>query len=193
MDKIKISLRGRGITIVKGNIENELWERMNEVSKEFEMKKEDGVFDSDYIEKLGSERIKTWMNFDNLLHIYGLSNNERNIIEFKVNANKKRKIFFGELLNQDSLFKLYDSEIIEINIEATETKKITIVESDIGLTAKYYFETNTFNIDKLKFIIHKVKVEKYEYTILSKLIYDNKELKGIKNDSLVTNCYAVIE
>ena len=193
MDKIKISLRGRGITIVKGNIENELWERMNEVSKEFEMKKEDGVFDSDYIEKLGSERIKTWMNFDNLLHIYGLSNNERNIIEFKVNANKKRKIFFGELLNQDSLFKLYDSEIIEIKIEAAETKIITIVESDIGLTAKYYFETNTFNIDKLKFIIHKVKVGKYEYTILSKLIYDNKELKGIKNDSLVTNCYAVIE
>ena len=181
------------MTIVKGNIENELWESMNRASQELAMKKEDGVFDSEYIGKLGHERIKTWMNFDNLLHLYGLSNNERNIIELKVNANKKRKIFFGELLNQDSLFKLYDSEIIEINIEATETKKITIVESDIGLTAKYYFETNTFNIDKLKFIIHKVKVEKYEYTILSKLIYDNKELKGIKNDSLVTNCYAVIE
>lgn len=193
MDKIKISLRGKGITIVKGKIEKELWERMNGVSKELEINKEDGVFDSDYIEKLGDERIKTWMNFDNLLHIYGLSNSESNIIELKVNANKRRKIFFHALLNQDSLFQLYNSEIIEMNIETTETRKITIVESDIGLIARYYFETNTFDIEKLKFIIHKVKVDKYKYEILSKLIYDKKELKGIKNDTLVTNCYTIIE
>ncbi|MEO8149887.1 MAG: hypothetical protein ABI723_19770 [Bacteroidia bacterium] len=191
MVKVKLSLRGCGTTIVKGCVDNELWQNLQCAAKKARTNIELGLFDSDLFKVLNHPDYKSWRNFNSMLEITGLSDNRKSFIEIKVDNKTKEKIQFSDIQNNNLLFPLYNTETILIETELVKSKIISVVESDIGLVASYKFATPNFIVEDLRFFIGNVIVGNLQYSILYKIFYQNKLLISSMNDSVVT--YALIE
>lgn len=191
-DTVSIRFIGTGCHIVKCEMDENLWSKIQACAKKLKLPLEQVFFDSELYSLLNIPTYTSWQDFNNIQDVSGLLQSHRSQIEIRLNKRPRKKIHFNELNNTDLLFPLYNVETTAIDTN-TENRFITIIEEDIGTTAFYKFNCPKFDIDNLKFRILNVKVKNGRtYSILSEVFYDGLGLKAYKSDNLVTSMHVVI-
>ncbi len=194
MEKVKINFFGVGCRIIKGCVSEELWEKITECAERMKTSVDYAILDNDFFSQLDLKNFKSFDDMENVLNVSGLLNHSKSAIEIRINKKKRAKISSNEIVNQNSLFPLYDVKASEL-IHKTEGKKnITIVEEETGRIGTFEFECRKFEIEKLKFIVTRTKVKpERTYSIIIELSYDGKALQSVQSDTMVTANFAYIE
>ena len=192
--KVKISFRGIGCNVIKGTVDNETWDLILKSAKQFKTTFEYAVFDIDFFSALNLPQYKSFHDFNNICTITGLLCHSKSFIEIRINKKQRAKINSTEILNQNILFPLYNSEMIDVDKIVTGMKNITIVEEEVGTVSSFLFDCKKFEIEKLKFYVSVIKINKDRfYNIISKITYDGKNLKSSHSDTLVTGNFTFVE
>jgi hypothetical protein len=96
-----------------------------------------------------------------------------------------------ELLKQNTLFPLYQVAIIDTTLPLKESKRFVLLNYEIGQFAKYSFESESFEVDKLDFQVSNFPYSTADYLLVN-IKYQDIELKLLQEDTLI-NKMKVIE
>lgn len=191
MDSVKITLFGIGCHIVQGRFEADMWQQLNDAANRCNSLLQEAFFDPNFYEQLKSKKYNSWLDLGNRANIHGLINAYPSTIEIKVNNKQKRKIVPNDLLHENVLFPIYDTENVRIEI-SDEKQSLSIVEKEIGTIANYKFETDKFSFEKLKFTLQTIRIrEDITYTLLTEIKYNGQELRSKISDTLVKERFAI--
>jgi hypothetical protein len=176
-------------------LDDKLWSRVQEASEKLGASVTLAPFDAEFISVLNDSKIKTLSDFGNVQKVHGLLDNEKSRIEIRINAKKKRNIPFQDFgKSAGELFEQFSVKRRRQEGTADSARTIILVQNSIGLIASYEFNPKRFNLDNLEFHIDEIAVsDEMNYSVLSKLTYDNKELKKTNDDFLVSGMMAVIK
>ena len=113
--------------------------------------------------------------------------NPVNKIEIKEKNKFILKISSDKILNNNSLFELYNTSITPLkNILQTKGKSFIISQKETGLYGKFELEISNFDINKLKFnVFSEDSVFKIE--TLNSLFYNDQILTIKKEDTMIRN------
>jgi hypothetical protein len=67
-----------------------------------------------------------------------------------------------------------------------------VVEKETGLFSSFNVPSNSFDISRLEFTLTTLKIPHENLTLLSLINYDQKPLKSLKSDTVLTANYAFI-
>jgi hypothetical protein len=101
------------------------------------------------------------------------------------------KLTATELLNQNTLFPLYQVSMIESTLPMNGSKRFVLLNYEIGQFAKYSFESDSFEVDKLDFQVSQFPFSNSDFLLVN-IHYQGVELKILQEDTLV-NKMQVIE
>lgn len=104
------------------------------------------LFDLDLIRKLG---VKHWTDLGNKVGGLELLLNHEARIELRKNGRLAERILIKDLLEPVQLFAKYNSAILSKN--ALKPDSLIVLEHLKGQTAKYTFESASFQMDQLEF------------------------------------------
>ena len=194
-DLVRINLFGTGCAIIRGVLDDKLWLRVQEASARLGASVTLAPFDAEFISVLNDSKIKTLSDFGNVYNVHGLLDNEKSRIEIRINTKKKRNIPFYEFgRSTEELFQKFSVKRRKHTNVEDPSRTLILVQTGIGLIASYEFQPQRFNLDNLEFNIDDIAVsDEINYSVLSKLIYENKELKNTNDDFLVSGMMAVIQ
>jgi hypothetical protein len=149
---------------------------------------EELFFDFDFLNTFGFNH---WSELTDYPEFRGFFINKSNRIEVKGKIRKPLKLNATELLNQNTLFPLYQVSMIDLTLPLSGSKRFILLNYEIGQFAKYSFESDSFEVDKLNF-----QVSQFPYSnadcLLVNIQYQGVELKILQEDTLV-NKMQVIE
>lgn len=194
-DLVRINLFGIGCAVIRGVLDDKLWNKIQEASEKLGASVTLAPFDTEFISVLNDQKIKTLSDFGNVQKVKGLLDNEKSRVEIRINARKKRNIAFQNFgKNEGMLFDQFSVKRNKLPDKADHAHTIILVQNSIGLIASYEFNVQRFNLDTLGFHIEEIAVnENINYSVLSKLTYNNQELPKAKDDFLVSGMMAVIK
>jgi hypothetical protein len=110
-----------------------------------------------------------------------------NKIEIKEKNKFILKIGSDKILNNNSLFELYNTIISPLkNTLQTNGKSFLITQKETGLYGKYEVNSTIFDINKLEFKVFS-KDSVFNIETLTSVSYDNKSLTIKKEDTMVRN------
>ena len=187
LNTVKINLIGTGCLIVKGIIDNELWQKLNHTSTQLNSSFETAVFDAEFFTLLNDNNYKSFHDLGNI-KVHGLLHNNKSHIEIRVNG-KNRKIKLIDIINdniQNSLLPLFNKKEIELAANFESEREFIMIETEIGLIASYKIQVEKFDMDKLQYVIYKLIINDIAYTVIGNLTYNSKTLKSIGADALVS-------
>lgn len=104
------------------------------------------LFDLDLIRKLG---VKHWTELGRKVGGLELLLNQEARIELRKNGRLAERILVNDLLEPMQLFAKYNTAILSKN--TLKTDSLIVIEYLKGQTAKYTFESATFQMDQLEF------------------------------------------
>ncbi len=104
------------------------------------------LFDLDLIRKLG---VKHWTELGRKVGGLELLLNQEARIELRKNGRLAERILVNDLLEPMQLFAKYNTAILSKN--TLKTDSLIVIEYLKGQTAKYTFESATFQMDQLDF------------------------------------------
>lgn len=149
---------------------------------------EELFFDFDFLNTFGFNH---WSELTEHPEFRGFLITKNNRIEVKGKTKKVLKLNAIELLNQNTLFPLYQVSMIESTLPLNASKRFILLNYEIGQFAKYSFDSDSFEVDKLDF-----QVSQFPYSnsdcLLVNINYQGLELKLLQEDTLV-NKMQVIE
>jgi hypothetical protein len=128
-----------------------------------------------------------WSEFSNKKEKRLFALTPLNKIEIKEKNKFILKISSDKILNNNSLFELYNTTINPLKITSqTNDKSFIISQKEIGLFGKYELVNDDFDINKLAFKVYS-KDSIYNIETLNSVLYDNKSLMLKKEDTMVRN------
>ena len=178
-NKLKINLFGEAWILKRISISNEQKIQWDKIALKMNQSLCKAIVDPYFYYLLNEGAIES-MNDLVSIEIGGLINNQKNQIEIWYKNRKVQKLKINDLLEELLLFPLYNTSVSSKNL-SYETG-IYIEQKEIGLIGSYEIRMNDFNINNLEFQLLEVD----GMIILKNLKYQNKKLKSIKNDSLIT-------
>ena len=182
LKKYIINLFGTSYRILECSISDDQFIQFDIFCQKHQIDWED--FFNDY-DVLNHFNINKWTDFSNSAEriLYPLT--ARNKVEIKEKNKFILKIYAEELLNQNSLFELYNSKIYQYQSEIKkEHKSFLIIQEETGLNAKFEIDTSIFDINKLAFNYYQDFVGLQENNLFE-ITYDNQLLKNLKEDTVV--------
>lgn len=189
-DTIKINFIGTGCLIVKGIIEDDLWNKLQITSNKLGSSFETAVFDVEFFRLLNEKQYSTFKDLGTTL-VNGLLYDGKSHIEIRLNSKRKRIIKLKDIVEDNLLFSLFNKEFIEITTDKT-LRELVLIETEIGLISSYKIVTEHFDFDLLKFSIYSLKTNYTGYTVVGDLTYNNEILSSIRSDSVVSGSAAKI-
>lgn len=185
MDKIlQIKLFGESIRFLHVDIPIEYQRRFHDVSKCLNEPLNLAILNNQFYNKLAIPNIISLENISNPI-LQGLLNNYKNRIEITYGRRKVFKANLNSIINQQTLFPLYQVQYNLFNLNNL-TCDIYVIEKEIGLIGVLELNTTNLDIDLLKFQITKLELKNFSHDVLSKITYNNKVLHNIKTDALLT-------
>ncbi|MBL0049721.1 MAG: hypothetical protein IPP32_16685 [Bacteroidetes bacterium] len=192
MDAVKIKLFGIGCRIVQGKFEEKVLSQFKLAAAAIKSPLQEALFDESFFIELNSKDYKSWPDLGNQTKIYGLLDSYQSIIEIKVNSRQKRRIFTQELMHENVLFPIYNTNHSLID-GSNKNQMLNIVEKEIGTIASYKLDVKKFNLEKLNFELQTIEIRTdLQYTILSKIVYDGQTLKSKKSDTLIKERFVLL-
>jgi hypothetical protein len=117
----------------------------------------------------------------------GLILDAKSRIELHLATRRKRIIQINDLLFQSTLFRLYN---IQFNTFKLPTQGICVIEKETSLFASFSFPSLPFDVTQLQFSLTTLEIHVEKLTLLSGISYNQKPLKHVKSDTVLTANYA---
>ena len=168
--------------VLECSIPNNLYVTFDEFRMKHNLSWEDFFYDFDVLNHF---KINHWSHFSDSSEylLFPLSN--KNKIEFKERNKFILKLNTEDILNQTSLFELYNSNSNEYNFPEKEgCKNFLLIQEETGLNAKFEMETINFDINELQFHYYSNFSGLNESTLFE-ITYENIVLNKMKEDTLV--------
>jgi hypothetical protein len=183
-----INLFGESLRYWICDLPLENYEFMLKYKEENNKSWEELFFDFDFLNSFGFNH---WSELTEYPEFRGLLIGKNNRIEIKGKTKKVLKLNSDELLKQNTLFPLYQVVVIDTNLPLNDSKRFVLLNYEIGQFAKYSFESDTFEVDKLDFQVSSFPYSTADYLLVN-IKYQGVELKLLQEDTLV-NKMQVIE
>ncbi len=188
-----MSFFGLGACVVKSSLSEADWQICMRVSKKLGCSLQEAIFDAGFFEYPEVTFGSTWKEMGNIFSLSGMMSHYQSRIEIKVNNKTKRKILWTDLLRPNLLFPIYHTSIMKRDISDLAEREILIFEQEVGMLGRYEWEVEHFDLDKILFQIHQVKlVSQGTLDMVSGVLYDGKELLSVGADTLVKGQFALI-
>jgi len=183
-----INLFGESLRYWICDLPLENFEFMKKFKEESNKSWEELFFDFDFLNTFGFNH---WSELSEHSEFRGLLIGKNNRIEIKGKTKKVLRLNSDELLKQNTLFPLYQVAIIDPTLPLKESKRFVLLNYEIGQFAKYSFESEAFEVDKLDFQVSNFPYSTADY-LLANIKYQGVELKLLQEDTLI-NKMQVIE
>jgi hypothetical protein len=181
-----INLIGTGCKISVIKLTPVLLDKLQSAAKKIGSPLEQAIFDIDFFRRLGDEKIKSISDISEFV-FHGLVNEVNSHIEIRIGARKKRKIFFSEIIDQQSLLPLFNVDFHGY-LDFANNRMIT-TEKEVGLIASFKIETSKIDLDRMRFHLTEVNTGIEELFILHGIVYEDEMLRIKSKDTVVTsNC-----
>lgn len=148
---------------------------------EFDKSWEEMFFDLDFLNTIGFNH---WSELSNYDEFRGFLISKNNRIEVKGKTKKVLKLNSIDLLNQKTLFPLFQVSKIQMYLPVNELKRFILIHFEIGQFAKYKIECDSFNVDKLEFKLITCPMINLDF-ILAGIDYEGVNLINIDEETLV--------
>lgn len=191
MPKIKINLLGDGIELRYLQLDVARYNQWTEIAERQKRNLADLLIDPFFYHKLKDEKIASFLDLESSV-TSGILNTERSQVEIWFNRHKVLKVKMYDLFNESLLFPLYKLENAhKLNSNKLE-KGFYIIRKEIGLVASLELEIEAEKLEIDNFIFDTNDFESERF--LSRIKYQNQEMKFKKSDSLTTfqTCFEVI-
>ena len=174
-----INLFGTGIRYWICEIPIPQFEEMEKIKQQHKVEWERLLFDFDFLKRFGYEHWSEMSPYKELNGFYLLPENR---IEIKLKAKLITRFFAHELLNQETLFPIYQTFKKENQYQELITlKRVLVMQFEKGLIGKYAIMTDQFDISTMKFGLSQLPFEE----VLSGFMYQETELNSLKDDTMV--------
>ena len=183
-----INLFGESLRYWICDLPQETYDFMLKYKEENNKSWEELFFDFDFLNTFGFNH---WSELTEHPEFRGFLITKNNRIEVKGKTKKVLKLTATELLNQNTLFPLYQVSMIESTLPMNGSKRFVLLNYEIGQFAKYSFESDSFEVDKLDFQVSQFPFSNSDFLLVN-IHYQGVELKILQEDTLV-NKMQVIE
>jgi len=183
-----INLFGESLRYWICDLPQETYDFMRKYKEENNKSWEDLFFDFDFLNTFGFNHWSELTEYPEFRGFFIIKNNR---IEVKGKIKKALKLNATELLNQNTLFPLYQVSMIESTLPLNASKRFILLNYEIGQFAKYSFESDSFDINKLEFQVSQFPFSN-SFFLLFNIKYKDVELKILREDTLI-NKMQVIE
>lgn len=174
-----INLFGTGIRYWICEIPIVQFEEMETIKQLHKVEWERLLFDFEFLKRFG---YKHWSDMSRYPEQVGFLLLPENRVEIKMKSKLITRFFAHELSNQETLFPLYQTyQTVNQFQELNSTKRLLVMQIEKGLIGKYAIATNQFDISSMKFGLTQLPTEE----VLSGIMYQESELKCLKDDTLV--------
>jgi hypothetical protein len=188
-NRITINLFGMSCRIYLFALNAEQVSRLEQFSALNKVRAELALLDPELPEYMGEEGINTLSDLSSEL-INGMIADYSSKIEIRWNGIKKRSIPYEEIVNNQTIFPLFQVKMSEQNLK--HHFNYMVMKHDIGLLASYSFEIKKrFNLNELAFDICRLSWNNNSLQVLQHLYYRNTSLVSKRNDTLVRTSYAI--
>jgi hypothetical protein len=188
LDKVKINLFGESWSLKELELNHELTSKCLSSAKKLNRDLPDLLLDLSFYEELGIPGIKSIADLPGTC-IRGIQNTPKSQLEIWLNGKKILKIRLESLFNQNTLFRLYQTQEKVIYFEDLD-QGIYLFEYEMGLVASYRFNIPKFTIDQLSFGLLKFQIEDLNVEVLTEVFFNTKLLVSTHSDTIITcsNC-----
>ncbi len=175
--KIHINIIGTGYELNCAEVLNEHELSATKIAKSFLEGAEDkteshATLASEYFEKLKSYR--------------GANVLDPGQIEFWKDRKRLKTYKFHEIIQSAVLFPILNINEVKFSPIESDRKAIIFGYQEKGHLAKYTIQVKHFLIDALQFQVIEIPMFPSKLKVLYKLIYDGRELRSLKEDTVVT-------
>ena len=183
--KFIINLFGMGIRYWICEIPIPLYEEMNKIRLNHKVEWENLLFDFDFLNHYGFSH---WCELSAHPEHSGFLLDLQNRIEIKQGAKFIARFRANALLNEDTLFPLYQTVEIDFPFSTKPGfQTLILIQFEKGLIAKFKFESNVFSMDNLSFRIYALK----HMNFLSAIDLNQSPLESDSNDTVATGCLVI--
>lgn len=172
--KIHINLSGTGYELNCALVLKEHEHTAKEIAKSFLESDEENqaLISSPYFEELKSYR--------------GPNLFEPGQIEFWKDRKRLKTYKFQEIVQSMMLFPILNIEEVKLSAGDESKKAIAFGYQEKGFLAKYSIQSEKFLMDDLRFYVIEIPNVPVKMKVLYKVVYKGKELKLVKEDTLIT-------
>jgi len=137
-------------------------------------------------EKQAKHNLKESQYFEGLKAYRGANLLEPGQIEFWKDRKRLKTYKFQEIVQSLVLFPILN--IVEVKLTASDESKKAIAfgYQEKGHLAKYTIQAKQFLMDDLQFHVIDIPMSSGKMKVLYKVVYKGKELRSLKEDTLIT-------
>jgi hypothetical protein len=172
---IKVNMFGNGVRVWVCDIDESL--SMHLESARGKQSWEAVLMDYSYLKHFGFDH---WSQLSNLPAIIGLKLELKSSIEIKLKTKKLGRFCGLELINQASLFPLYNTIKQGLLPKKESQRRILIVEEETGQTHSFGIEQNNIIMNDLEFILQEFGSE----TFCVGLCFNHQQLTSQHSDTV---------
>lgn len=185
-----INLIGNSLRVWQCIVTDKLFQDMNHAAQKFNMNLNELIFDLDFLENFG---FKHWSEIGNSKEFNFFDLSKRNSIEIKHGKKKILKINSIELVQENLLFPIYNTNYSELIFqkEKSDDHLIILFQKEIGLYGKIEFKISNFDINSLSFeLVNNLNF--FEGSMLQYLNYEGEILINKLEDTLIQSVFSKI-
>ena len=186
---VKVKLFGESLKIHSLEFKKEHFPMIHEIALKLNEPINNALLNIKFYQFLNLKNISSVQDFvKNTL--VGLNNTKISQVEIWLGRKRIQKFNVNELFHQKTLFPLFNvriNNLFKLNLKPG----IYLEEKEVGLIDTYSIELKNFDINLLKFDLLKFNHSNTNYELLTKVSYNKKSLKLIKQDTVLRyqNCF----
>jgi len=137
-------------------------------------------------EKQAKNNLQEAQYFEELKTFRGANIFEPGQIEFWKDRKRLKTYKFQEIVQSMVLFPILNIEEVKLSAGDESKKAIAFGYQEKGFLAKYSIQSEKFLMDDLRFYVIEIPTVPVKMKVLYKVAYKGKELKSVKEDTVLT-------
>lgn len=175
-----LNLFGTGLRYWICEIPAPIFEEMNTIRQNKSVEWENLLFDFDFLKHFG---YKHWSELSSQRAQTGFLLDPQNRIEIKQGAKFVARFRSSELDSRETIFPLYNTTRHAFPLQKKiDIHSLLLIQFEKGLIGKYELNTEQLQIERLEFLLTSTPLPE----IITGITYDNRPLKFLKDDTLIT-------
>lgn len=181
-----INLFGTSFRVWRCDFEEEIFKRYESILQKHQLTLTELFTNMDFMQELG---LCHWSDLASEKPKIYFEISTKNNLEIKLKGHKVLKIKSADLVEDNLLFKLYNTSMkVEPNFVIPGKKSIFIIQKEIGLTAKYEAKDEMISLDDICFdLVNNHLIS--SGVLLSNIQVKNEKIKMKKDDTLVREVF----
>ena len=137
-------------------------------------------------EKQAKHNLSEAQYFEGLKSYRGANLLEPGQIEFWKDRKRLKTYKFQEIVQSMMLFPILNIEELKLSAGDESKKAIAFGYQEKGFLAKYSIQSEKFLMDDLRFYVIEIPTMPVKMKVLYKVVYRGKELRSVKEDTVLT-------